>query len=86
MITHKWISSNRSELVPTTDVKINLTLPTRLTSGPLKDSMSAAARPKRWGVSRQAIGREFNPTTGEHNPGGIKFPLLTLRGMLGYLG
>jgi hypothetical protein len=27
MIIHKWISSDGSELVPTTDVKINLTLP-----------------------------------------------------------
>jgi hypothetical protein len=32
------------------------------TSGPFGDSMSAAARPKRWGVSRQAKGREFDPT------------------------
>jgi hypothetical protein len=32
-----------------------------LTSGPFGDSMSAA-RPKRWGVSRQAKDREFNPT------------------------
>jgi hypothetical protein len=27
MIIHIWISSDGSELVPTTDVKINLTLP-----------------------------------------------------------
>jgi hypothetical protein len=27
MIIHKWISSDGSELVPTTDIKINLTLP-----------------------------------------------------------
>jgi hypothetical protein len=27
MIIHKWISSDGSELVPTTDVKVNLTLP-----------------------------------------------------------
>jgi hypothetical protein len=27
MIIHNWISSDGSELVPTTDVKINLTLP-----------------------------------------------------------
>jgi hypothetical protein len=27
MIFHKWISSDGSEMVPTTDVKINLTLP-----------------------------------------------------------
>jgi hypothetical protein len=27
MIIHKWISTNGSELVPTSDVKINLTLP-----------------------------------------------------------
>jgi hypothetical protein len=33
-----------------------------LTSGPFGDSMSAAARPKRWGVSRQAKGQEFDPT------------------------
>jgi hypothetical protein len=33
-----------------------------LTSGPFGDSMSAAARPKRWGVFRQAIGREFDPS------------------------
>jgi hypothetical protein len=32
-----------------------------LTSGPFGDSMSAAARPKRWGVFRQAKGREFDP-------------------------
>jgi hypothetical protein len=31
-----------------------------LTSGPFGDSMSAAARPKRWGVFRQAKGREFD--------------------------
>jgi hypothetical protein len=28
----------------------------------LRDPMSAAARPKRWGVSRQVKGQEFNPT------------------------
>jgi hypothetical protein len=33
-----------------------------LTSGPFGDSMSAAARPKRWGVFRQAKGREFDPS------------------------
>jgi hypothetical protein len=33
-----------------------------LTSGPFGDSMSAAARPKRWGVFRQAEGREFDPS------------------------
>jgi hypothetical protein len=27
MIIHKWISSDGSELVPTTDIKINLILP-----------------------------------------------------------
>jgi hypothetical protein len=27
MIIHKWISSDGSELVPITDVKMNLTLP-----------------------------------------------------------
>jgi N-methylhydantoinase B/oxoprolinase/acetone carboxylase alpha subunit len=33
------------------------------TSGPFGDSMSAAARPKRWDVSRQAKGRDFvHPT------------------------
>jgi hypothetical protein len=32
------------------------------TSGPFGDSMSAAARPKRWGVFRQAKGREFDPS------------------------
>jgi hypothetical protein len=26
MVVHKWISSDGSELVPTTDVKINLTI------------------------------------------------------------
>jgi hypothetical protein len=30
MIIHKWISSDGSELVPTTDVEINLTLPSYL--------------------------------------------------------
>jgi hypothetical protein len=30
------------------------------TSGPFGDTMSAAARPKRWGVSRQAKGREID--------------------------
>jgi hypothetical protein len=30
------------------------------TSGPFGDSMSAAARPKRWGLFRQAKGREFD--------------------------
>jgi hypothetical protein len=33
-----------------------------LTSGPFGDSMSSAARPKRWGVFRQAKGREFDPS------------------------
>jgi hypothetical protein len=33
----------------------------KLTSGPFGDSMSAAARPKRWGVFRQAKGRELKP-------------------------
>jgi hypothetical protein len=33
-----------------------------LTSGPFGDSMSAAARPKPWGVFRQAKGRQFDPT------------------------
>jgi hypothetical protein len=47
-----------------------------LTSGPFGDSMSAAARPKRWGVSRQAKGREFDPTKVEF------FTLLTWRGVL----
>jgi hypothetical protein len=42
-----------------------------LTSGPFGDSMSAAARPKRWGVFRQAKGREFDPSSFEH------FTLLT---------
>jgi hypothetical protein len=32
-----------------------------MTSGPFGDSMSAAARPKRWGVFRQAKGPEFDP-------------------------
>jgi acyl-CoA synthetase (AMP-forming)/AMP-acid ligase II len=32
------------------------------TSGPFGDSMSSAARPKRWGVFRQAKGREFDPS------------------------
>jgi hypothetical protein len=41
----------------------------RLTSGPFGDSMSAAARPKRWGVFRQAKGREFDPSKVEF--GGI---------------
>jgi hypothetical protein len=36
--------------------------PVQFFLGPLGDSMSAAARPKCWGVSRQAKGREFNPT------------------------
>jgi hypothetical protein len=40
----------------------NFDLFTPLTSGPFGDSMSTAARPKRWGVSRQTQGREFNPT------------------------
>jgi hypothetical protein len=35
---------------------------TLLTSGPFGSSMSAADRPKRWGVSRQAKGREIDPT------------------------
>jgi hypothetical protein len=35
------------------------------TSGPFGDSMLAAARPKRWGVSRQAKCREFDPTSFE---------------------
>jgi hypothetical protein len=39
-----------------------------LTSGPFGDSMSAAARPRRWGVSRQAKGREFNPTRSNLSP------------------
>jgi hypothetical protein len=39
------------------------------TSGPFGDSMSAAARPKRWGVFRQAKGREFDP---------FRFELFTL--------
>jgi hypothetical protein len=34
----------------------------KLTSGPFGDPRSAAARLKRWGVSRQAKGREFDPT------------------------
>jgi hypothetical protein len=44
--------------------------------------MSAAAGPKRWGVSRQARGREFDPTENE------LFTLLTLQGACseGYLG
>jgi hypothetical protein len=33
-----------------------------LTSGPFEDSMSAAARPKRSGVFRQAKGQELDPT------------------------
>jgi hypothetical protein len=33
-----------------------------LTSGPFGHSMSAAGRPKRRGVSRQAKGKEFDPT------------------------
>jgi hypothetical protein len=33
-----------------------------LTSGPFGDSLTAAARPKRLGVSRQAKGREFDST------------------------
>jgi hypothetical protein len=47
-----------------------------LTSGPFGDSMSAAARPKRWGVSRQAKGQQFDPTQVE------LFALLTGRGVL----
>jgi hypothetical protein len=39
-----------------------------LTSGPFRDSMSAAARPKRWGVSLQAKGQDFNPTGVEISP------------------
>jgi hypothetical protein len=35
---------------------------TFLTSGRFVDSMSAAARPKRWGVSRQGKARELDPT------------------------
>jgi hypothetical protein len=33
-----------------------------VTSGPFGVSMSAAARPKRWGVFRQAKGREYDPS------------------------
>jgi hypothetical protein len=33
-----------------------------LTSKSFGDSMSAAARPKRWGMSRQAKGQKFDPT------------------------
>ena len=33
-------------------------------SGPFGDSMSAAARPKRWGVSRQTKGEEFDSARG----------------------
>jgi hypothetical protein len=46
------------------------------TSGPSEDSMSAASEPMRWGVSRQAKGREFNPTRVDIST------LLTLRGVL----
>jgi hypothetical protein len=41
----------------------------RLTTGPFGDSISAAARPKRRGVSRQVKGQELDPT---------KFELFTL--------
>jgi hypothetical protein len=47
-----------------------------LTSRPFGDSMSAAARPQRWGVSRQAKGQEFDPSKGE------LFTLCTGRGVL----
>jgi hypothetical protein len=47
-----------------------------LTSGPFGDSMSAAARPKRWGESRQETGRDFDHTRVEH------FTLRTRRGVL----
>jgi hypothetical protein len=47
-----------------------------LTSGPFGVSMSAAARPKRWGVFRQAKGREFDRTRVE------VFTLLTRQGVL----
>jgi hypothetical protein len=42
---------------------LNLSGPPILTFRPFGDSMAAAARPKHWGVSRQATGREFDPTS-----------------------
>jgi hypothetical protein len=36
-----------------------------MTSGPFGDSLAAAARPKRWGMSLQAKCLEFDPTNVE---------------------
>jgi hypothetical protein len=62
MIIHEWISSDGSELVPTTDVKLNLTIYIKLEKEDLRFSLSTYRRfgKKGMGGSMTALKKRLN--------------------------